>query len=148
MPGFMKNVLIYIGSAVYGLVASYLLWLFFDWFCPFYIRYGTIFFWWFWLVTSGILIPLYATLASLLMTPLVMMTSKRKKAVRLPALFLLVFGFSTVMLPWHMELRALANDLSVGFWKPIIYGIVFDIDTAFLFLAAISTLFRNQNEED
>lgn len=99
----MKNILNFIGSAIYGIVVSYILWLLFYFLTPWLMSFGWSAVILYWLFAFGLLAGLIGGLSSILLIPLVYLISKCKIAKYLPIAAMLIFGYLTVALPWQLS---------------------------------------------
>lgn len=96
----MKSFFKFIGSVLYGVVMSYLMWLLFYWLTPIIMSLS-----WGWaiiyfLIAGGAVTAFVCSITSFVALPWVLLGAKCKPARYAPIPFLLFFGFSSVRLPW------------------------------------------------
>lgn len=99
------KVLKFLGSIVYGAIVYYLIWLFFYWITPYMMGLS-------WLgyaayMAGGIfvLISMASTLGILTHAPLMWLIKGCKPAKYPPMIFAAFFGFSSVKLPWSLDME-------------------------------------------
>lgn len=99
------KVLKFLGSIVYGAIVYYLFWLFFYWVTPYIMGLGWLGFIVYLIVGSIVLISLASILAVALQIPMTLMVKGCDAAKYPPVLFALFFGYSSVKLPWTLDME-------------------------------------------
>ena len=97
----MKTILGFIGSAIYGIILSYLLWLIFYFLTPWLMGFGWTALILYSLFAGGLITSIVGGLSTLISLPLFLM-SKNKVSKIIPALALAFHGYSAVAMPWHI----------------------------------------------
>lgn len=90
----------FIGSALYGILMSYLMWLLFYWLTPIVMSLSWGWFVVYLFVAGGFVSLLIANVTYLLSVPWGYLVQKSKLARYAPIPFLLFFGYSAIKLPW------------------------------------------------
>ncbi len=98
------KVLKFLGSIVYGAIVYYLFWLLFYWVTPFIMNLGWGGFFGYLIGGSIVLISLASILAIALQIPLTLMVKGCDAAKFPPVIFALFFGYSSVKLPWSLDM--------------------------------------------
>lgn len=132
------GILKFIGSAVYGIIFSYLLWLAYYFVMPYimslskgvaiiiYVFAGT-------LITG-----LFISACALLLIPLLIMATHWISKI-LPLIALLCFGYASIMLPWEFDINYNSMNIAIG--------IFMDISIAVMYISIITGLFKNFKED-
>lgn len=99
----MKRILCFLGSAIYGVIVGYVLWLLFGLLSAWVINWK----WWaiilYIIVGNGILFGIIQSLSALLVVPLVKMGEVARHSKWLPIISLLFFGYCSAAAPWHLH---------------------------------------------
>lgn len=127
----MKKILCIGGSVLYSILLGYLIWLAMYYAVPYIVHLK----WWsvlIYLLFGTLLIGIVVSAIGIIMLPFFKMC-KHTKIARVLAIFpLLFYGYSCVMLPWHLD---------CDFVLPqYISSIIYDIDIATIFLGIIEPL--------
>ncbi len=132
----MKGLLCFFGSAVYGLVASYLIWLMFHFFIPWFMSFG-----WIALIIYvmflGSSLIITGGLSSIVAMPIYLMSNGRNYCKWIPIICFVFFGFSACRLPWGL-------DIEYTLVKYIIGGAL-SITVVLIYISIIVALFMNSN---
>lgn len=102
---YMKKIFSFLGSAIYGCIFAYVLWLLFHLITPWVMSWGWVAIIVYWLFALGLITSLLGGLSSYLFIPLYHMVSKCKIGKYIPILFLLAFGYSAIVSPWKMDIE-------------------------------------------
>lgn len=100
----MKKVLQCIGVVIASPVIGYLLWLFFYWVTPYIMGIGWGLFLLYVLLVGGLLSGVVASLTALLTAPITVLMKGNKVAKVINVIPMLFFGFSSLRLPWGLDM--------------------------------------------
>lgn len=100
----MKKVLQCIGVVIASPVIGYLLWLFFYWVTPYIMGIGWGLFLLYVLLVGGLLSGVVASISALLVAPITVLMKGNKVAKVINAIPMLFFGFSSLRLPWGLDM--------------------------------------------
>lgn len=132
----MKKVLQILGSIVYALITSYLMWLFFYWITPTAMSVG----WWAilaYFAGSFIIMGILVGLSTVIALPIIYLTKDNKisKWVMLP--FFIFYGYSSIMLPYRLN-----GTFNVSQW---ITAICLSLTALVTFAAFIRIIFKSED---
>ena len=96
----MKKLLCFIGSALYSVIISYLIWLLFTWITPFILSWGWLLAIIYWIFALGLISGLLTSISSFMSVPLIIMVLQCKASKYLSILPLLFFGYCAIVFPW------------------------------------------------
>lgn len=99
------NILKFLGALLYSVVVYYVMWLFFNWLTPYVMSISWGWFIVYLLIAGGAVSMFVASIASLIVIPLVLLSRECKAAKYAPVVFGLFFGFSSVRLPWLLDIE-------------------------------------------
>lgn len=106
------SVLKFLGAAIYGIIFSYLIWLLFYFLIPWLMGYAwtaVILFLILGTTITGILISFY----SVLLSPLTLLVNNTVSKI-IPVLAIAFYGYSTVMLPWRLNMEYSGVKIALG----------------------------------
>lgn len=135
----MKKILCFIGSAAYGIVFSYLIWLAFYFLTPWIMSFGLLGFVLLWLFGFGIIAGFIGGISGVLSYPLIKMIFIYKPSKYIPVVSMLFLGYSSVAMPWRF-------DVEYSLMK-IILGLSISIMALILFSTLIYGLFKPYGDE-
>lgn len=101
----MKKFLQCLGTLVYSLIASYLLYLLCAWITPFVMGANWLLFLVFIFVGMGIIGAIIGFASQVLAVPMVLLTSNNMVAKIINMLPFLFFGFLSVCMPWQLDIQ-------------------------------------------
>lgn len=126
-------------SLIYGIIASYLLWLLFYWITPYIMRINSILFMiLFFVFGILILISFFKSVSALLLLPIMFITRNNVSAKFMILPSFLFHGFSAVKLPFGLSMH-------YGFIQWFV-GIELSLIIFFVFITIILTPFRFTEE--
>ena len=102
---YMKKIFQCLGAAIYSTVAGYLLWLLFHWMTPYVMGVGWMLFFLYIFVAGGLITGIIASINNLLVVPMVFLMKNNIVAKIINVLPLLFFGYSSVRLPWGLDMN-------------------------------------------
>lgn len=129
----MKKILSFVGSALYGILFSYLLWLFFYLVIPHLVILSWIWlvvFFFFYLTITGLVV----SFGRFLYIPLYFLSRGSIIYKIIPALALVFYGYALIILPWHLSLNGLLQH---------IWAVLIDLNIATFFITFIALVFKN-----
>jgi hypothetical protein len=134
----MKKILSFLGASVYGIIFSYLLWLFFWWITPklLYLSFGWIIVFTF---AEFIVIGLFIMIQSFLFIPLYLMIRNNNLAKVIPILFFLFHGFSSFMCPIRLHPK--------GFLQ-ILWTIIIEVNVLSYYIGLICLIINPKQMEE
>ena len=130
----MKGFLCFFGSAVYGLVASYLIWLMFHFFIPWFMSFG----WTALIIYAGLFSIITGGLSSIIAMPIYLMSNGRNYCKWIPIICFVFFGFSACRLPWGLDMEY----TSVKY----IMGVALSITIVSIYIGLIWALFHDTDK--
>lgn len=95
-------ILKFLGASIYGIVASYLIWLLFYFITPWVMSFG-------WggvivsVIAGSLLVGAFLSICALVLSPMMGMIDNTVSKI-IPTLAILFYGYSSVKLPWGLEL--------------------------------------------
>ncbi|MFV0587149.1 hypothetical protein [Bacteroides reticulotermitis] len=129
----MKKTLSFIGSAIYGIIFSYLLWLMFHLLTPWLMSFGWLAAILYCFFALGLIAGILGGLSSLLCFPLYRMVSICDSAKYIPVVFLVLCGLSAVALPWQLDIEYSLVKILIAFSISLTAFAVFSSMTYALF---------------
>ena len=132
----MKKVLQILGSLIYAIIASYIVWLFFYWITPIAVSAG----WWAvlaYFVGSFIITGILVNLSTAITLPILYLTKDNKisKWVMIP--FFAFYGYSSIMLPYRLD-----GAFGVSQW---VIAICLSLTALIAFAAFIGIIFKSED---
>lgn len=103
--GYMKKIFQCLGTVVYSTIAGYLLWLLFYWMTPYIMGVGWMLFFLYIFLAGGLITGIVASINGLLIIPLAFLMKNNIAAKVINVLPLLFFGYSSVRLPWGLDMN-------------------------------------------
>ena len=100
----MKKIFQCLGTGLFSVVAGYLFWLFFYWITPYVMNVGWLGFFLYIFLAGGLITGIVAFINKLLLIPMVFLVKNNIAAKIINILPLLFFGYSTVRLPWGLNM--------------------------------------------
>ncbi|MDR0938513.1 MAG: hypothetical protein LBN29_04010 [Mediterranea sp.] len=101
----MKKMICFLGAAVYGIVAAYLLWLVFYFLSPWLMSFGWLAVILYVIFALGLIGGLIGWIASLIWAPLLLLLRNSWPISKvIPVIALILFGISAIILPWRMDM--------------------------------------------
>lgn len=92
----------FIGSAFYGIIISYLIWLFFYWLTPWVMSFG-----WGGVIISvlcgTVLVGLFMSIWPLILSPMLFLINNTVSKI-IPSTAIVFYGYSSIMLPWRLNI--------------------------------------------
>lgn len=117
------NILKFIGSALYGAIASYVIWLLFYWVTPWVMSFG-----WGGVVISIIcgtfIAGAFMSLCSLILCPLSFMTDNNASKI-IPTILMLFNGFSSARLAWGVDVDYTAPKIVLAITLTILAIVIY-----------------------
>lgn len=117
------KILSFIGSALYAVIASYLIWLLFNWVTPWVMSFG-----WIGVIGSvlcgSLFIGLFLSVCTLLLSPLLALINNGISKI-IPLAAFLFNGFSSAMLPWRLEVVFSLPKIILGLTLTCVVLVVF-----------------------
>lgn len=129
------KILKFAGAFLYGALMAYLMWLLFYWITPIAMLIGWGWFIVYLFVAGGFISMLVGSISYLLVIPIVKLSQGCKAAAYAPIPFLLFFGYSSVRLPWSLNM-----DYGVFQW---VIGISLSITIVVAFISLIVAPIKN-----
>lgn len=131
---YVMKVLKFLGALLYGAIMYYLLWLFFYWLTPYVMGMS-----WGWFIAYLVIgvvamIMFVSGVTSLIGFPMIPLCRKCAAAKYAPIIFGLLFGYSSVRLPWTLDM-----EYGVLQW---ILGISFTITILIAFISLMVVPFK------
>lgn len=130
----MMKLLKVLGSLLYSAIMYYLLWLLFYWITPYIMMMSWGWFIAYLFIAGGFISAFVASIAYIIGIPLVFLSKDCKLAKYPPILFGLIFGYSSIVLPWQLNM-----DYGVLQW---ILGILTTIIILIAFISLILIPFK------
>lgn len=130
------NLLKFLGAALYSIVFSHIVWVVFHFLTPWIMGYAwtaVIVF----LVLGTSIIGGFIALCSVLLSPLTKLINNTASKI-IPTLAMLFYGYSTIMLPWRLDMEYSA--------VKIILGGLISIDALILFGAILYFIWVGDND--
>lgn len=124
------------GSALYSIIISYVIWLAFHLVTPWLMSFGWIALIIYWIFASGVISGLIGGLSIFIFYPLDAMVRIFKHGRYIPALVLLFFGYSSVVMPWNLN-------ITYSIVK-IIMACSLSFTAATIFFSLIASLFNSK----
>lgn len=133
----MKNFLCFIGSIIFGLLLSYLIWLGFHYLIPWVICFKWIWLVVYWAVVSSIIVSFFTFLSGIIIMPLILMITKCAAAKWIPIVTMLIFTFFSVRDVWT---------LNVAYnFREVIAAISLTLTIISFYVSLIFTLFESED---
>lgn len=134
----MKKLFQCVGTLIYSVIASYLLWLLFYWVTPYIMGMGWLMFFLYIFLAGGAVTMIVSLINGLLAVPMVFLMKNNNVAKVINALPMLFHGYSAVCIPWglNMEYGVLQYFL----------GISLTIMVLVLFVAMIMAPYKIEDE--
>ena len=102
----IMKMLKFMGSIVYGIIAAYLLWLLFWWLTPIFMSVGWGWFLLYIILAGGFVSIFVGSIANVLILPMFFLCNGGYKVTKyVPVPFFLFFGFSSIKLPWTLDMN-------------------------------------------
>lgn len=94
-----------IGSLIYGAVMYYILWLLFYWITPYIMSVSWMGFLIYLFVAGGAISMFVGSVANIIGIPLIFLCKNCNASKYAPILFGLIFGYSSIRLPWTLDME-------------------------------------------
>lgn len=121
----MKKILQVLGTIIYSILASYLLWLFCHWVTPYAMGIGWFLFILYIFIIGGMFSVVIMNVAYWLSIPLAFLMYKNKVAKVINAIPFILLGFDAVLLPWRLDMDYGLLQYLIGISVSITYLIAF-----------------------
>lgn len=134
----MKKMFQCLGTVVYSTIVGYLLWLLFYWITPYVMSVGWLLFLLYIFLAGGLITGVIASINTLLALPMTFLMKDNIVAKIINALPMLFFGYSSICLPWTLDMNYEVLQYLLGGLLTI---------TIFIsYIAMITTPFNTQND--
>lgn len=100
----MKKIFQCLGTVAYSTIVGYLLWLLFYWITPYIMSVGWLLFFLYIFLAGGLIVGIVAFINGLLIVPTTFLMKNNIVAKVINVFPLLFFGYSSVRLPWGLDM--------------------------------------------
>lgn len=106
------EILKFLGSALYGIVVSYAIWLLFYWLTPWIMSFG-------WggvsvsIICGSALVGFFMSICTLILSPMLFMINNTTSKI-IPSIAMLFHGYSSARLSWGLDINYTAPKIILG----------------------------------